>query len=129
MTFEQLKAKFPNASESFLRANADRAPRIPAAKPKPVEGESLERTGQGKETSTVGSKKCIISGGKFRITFRVFARRPADWDNYHIKEIQDGLVMSGLLSGDSWNQLHGAIISEKVHSKDQERTEILIEQV
>lgn len=61
-----------------------------------------------------------------KILFRVFACRPADWDGYHIKELQDLLVHAGILDGDKWDLLEGQIISEKVRSEAEERTEIEI---
>jgi len=64
------------------------------------------------------------SRARLKIRFRIFARRPCDWDGWHIKELQDMLVHAGILDGDDWDLLQGEVISEKVFSKDQERTEI-----
>ena len=36
------------------------------------------------------------------------------------------LVKAGCLDGDEWNVLQGEVISEKVHTPEEERTEILI---
>lgn len=59
-----------------------------------------------------------------KILFRVFTCRPADWDGYHIKELQDLLVKAGILDGDQWDLLEGQVISEKVRQEAEERTEI-----
>lgn len=52
--------------------------------------------------------------------------RPCDWDGYSIKELQDCLVHAGLLDGDEWFCLEGSVVSEKAHSREEERTEIEI---
>lgn len=61
-----------------------------------------------------------------RIIFRIYSVRPADWDGYHVKPIQDCLGHAALLDGDDWNLLQGEVISDKVHTKSEERTEIEI---
>jgi Holliday junction resolvase RusA-like endonuclease len=61
-----------------------------------------------------------------KVLFRVFSTRPADWDNYHVKELQDLLIKVGVLDGDEWDFLQGEIISEKVYTEAEERTEITI---
>jgi hypothetical protein len=61
------------------------------------------------------------------LVFRVYACRPADPDGWAFKEIIDALVGAKILDGDGWDKLYIAgVYSEKVHSKDQERTEITI---
>ncbi len=86
---------------------------------KPVEGDALVRPLPRKGKS---SKSVVLGVERRHITFRVFSRRPADYDGYSIKELQDCLVHAGLLDGDGWNQLRGQVISEKVHSKEEEMT-------
>lgn len=118
-----------NVSESVRRRNPELygseynadGLRLRPAKPERTEGMSLEHSEKGKSQSGVGI------AGRTRIIFRVFSQRPLDWDNYRLKDLQDCLRHAGLLDGDDWNQLQGAVISEKAHSKAEERTVIEIE--
>lgn len=90
---------------------------LPAANAKPTERNSLVRLASREEPSR----------HRVEIHFRIYAVRPADWDGYHIKELQDVLGHAGVLDGDSWDVLCGRVTSEKVHTKAEERTEILME--
>lgn len=119
MTANELRRRFPNAPESFIRDNADRVCPVDA---KRVEGQPLGGAVSRKEKSGSGTD----DGVRRRIVFRVFAMRPADYDGYHIKELQDLLCHAGVLAGDAWDQLEGGVVSEKVHTPKEERTEILI---
>lgn len=69
---------------------------------------------------------CAVSASGASVTFRVRSRRPCDWDNYSIKEIQDCLVESGLLSSDDWDKLRGNVESHKAITQEEEGTEIVI---
>lgn len=121
MTYDELKSQFPNASESFLRANADNnSARIRPANPQRIEGRPLERPVTGQET------RWHFPAERFQITFTVFATSPADWDNYSIKYLQDWLVAAGIIPGDGWKTLSGRVLPVKVHTKEEERTEIEI---
>lgn len=128
MNAAELKAKFPNASASFIQVNADG---VCAADAESVERQPLERPASRKETGGTSTDGSTDAGGnppiRARITFRIFAVRPADWDGYHVKELQDLLCHACALVGDAWDQLEGRVISEKVHTKAEERTEIEIE--
>jgi hypothetical protein len=126
MTREQILKKFPNASESTLRANAtteNRSDGLRANNAKPIEGRSLERPLSREDSSRAGTLP------RFRIVFTVYATRPADWDNYSTKQLQDMVVRSGILSGDDWGILEGSVISRKAHSKAEEGTAIEITQL
>ena len=120
MTPDELKRLFPNASASTLARNAGAAGLHPAES-KRAEGRSLERREAGARPGVVGVVRRAL------VIIRVFSVRPADADNHHIKGIIDGLVHAGLLDGDAWHQVAVLKISHKVHSKEQERTEIKIE--
>lgn len=119
---ENLRARFPHASKSFLKANAG-PERLRAAKPERPEGVPLERVASGAGKGGEGAVD------RTRITLRIFSCRPLDWDNYCIKQIQDCLLHAGLLDSDGWNRLEGHVISEKVHSQAEERAEITIEEL
>lgn len=118
-----------NVSESVRRRNPhlygkqnrDGSPRLCAAKPECVKGEAL-----------VGAVSGQASGGtlplrRARITFTVYARRPLDWDNYRLKDLQDCLIEAGFLHSDAWQYLEGSVVSKKAHSKKEEATIIEIE--
>lgn len=116
-----LKARFPNCSESFLRANSAGGAGIRAHHEKPTQGNTLvsalPRKGKG-------GKGAVLGAARRHISFRVFSQRPADYDGYSIKELQDALVHAGILDDDAWHLLYGTVISEKAHSQEEERTEI-----
>lgn len=63
---------------------------------------------------------------RIRIRFTIYAVRPADWDGYDIKELQDMLVHAAILPSDQWSVLQGEVVSEKAYSKEEQRTEIEI---
>lgn len=117
MTRAEILHRYPNASSSFIKANlqAD-PPRVSADDKKQAQGSALVRP----ETGAGQRLRC------FEIVFTVYATRPADWDGWSIKELQDAVVASGILCGDAWNQLEGRVRSRKVHTKEEERTEVEI---
>jgi hypothetical protein len=121
-SFLKANAKFPNASESTLRANAtiveNRSDGVRANNPQPVKGNTLERVAPREDSSRA------VPLQRFRITFTVYAARPADYDGYDIKHLQDWCVKAALIPDDNWRILEGSVISRKAHSKADERTEI-----
>lgn len=116
MTREQLKERFPHASDAFLDRNCDRPEGIRSDDTKRTEGHALERPCPREKKSRT----------RVTVHFVVYSLRPADWDGWHIKELQDCLIHAGILDGDEWDVLEGHVTSEKVHTKDEERTEITI---
>lgn len=124
MTADELRARFPNASEAFITANADKnyAGRLPPAKPQRPEGQPLERPAPGEASGR------SVTSPRHRIRFTIYSVHPCDWDGYHIKELQDMLVRAAILPDDNWGFLQGEIVSEKAHTKADERTEITIEE-
>lgn len=81
----------------------------------------LPRKGKSRKGAVLGVAR------RRRITFRIYSVRPPDWDGVDCKSIQDCIIKAGLLDADDWDKLSGEVISEKVHSKEDERTEITIE--
>jgi hypothetical protein len=123
VTREQILKKFPNASESTLRANAiaeNRSDGLRADNSQPVKGNALERVAPREDSSRDGAVQ------RFRITFTVYAVRPADYDGYDIKHLQDWCVKAALIPDDNWRILEGSVISRKAHTKAEERTFIEI---
>lgn len=114
-----------DVSESIKRRNPtlypDSAGGVSATDQKPTKGHPLVSAGNGKAKGVLGVKR------RARIRFTVHARRPADWDGWHVKELQDVLVEAGLLDGDEWDILEGSVRSEKVYKAWQEKTVIDIE--
>ena len=64
-----------------------------------------------------------------KITYIVRALRPCDYDNWHIKFLQDCLIASGILDDDNWQVLQGTVVSEKAESAEDEGTTVVIEQL
>jgi hypothetical protein len=126
MTLAELKAKYPNGSDEFFRRNADYFGLCPVQS-KPTEGGPLVSSVQRKKAGGTRVAGRAESTRRCRITFRIYSVRPLDWDNYSVKQIQDCLVHAGLLGDDKWDILEGGVVSEKAHSKEEERTEITIE--
>lgn len=116
MTRDELIKKFPRASEAFIQANlerlraadAERAPVVP-----------LERAPSGKAAGRA----------RLEVRFTCYSRRPCDWDNLRYKDCQDLLVVAGILDDDSHELLQGSVVSRKVHSAEEERTEVEIYEV
>ena len=95
---EELKKRFPFASASFLALNCSR---VCSPEPEQDKGKPLVSPVPRKEKSRIVSAS--RSEIRLKITYRIFAQRPLDWDNYHIKCLQDLLVQSGIIPGDEWN--------------------------
>lgn len=120
---EKLARKFP-ISEATRRRNQVGPVGPPASNPKSVEGMSLVRVHKRKEKGgDSDAKSGRITPRQIAIT--VHAVRPADFDGWHIKEIVDGCVKAGFLDDDDWrNCPTGTVTSKKVHSAQEERTEV-----
>ncbi len=120
MNADELRKRFPWASDSFIKANADSAG-VCSQEPERLARVSLERTAPREEAG--GDRPET----RYRITFRCFARRPCDYDNYRVKECQDMVVKAGLIPDDNWRVLEGCVVSRKAKTKAEERTIIEIE--
>ncbi len=113
-----IQRKLP-LSAACLKRNQTRDTPLRTDDQKPVEGNALVRPLSRKSK---GCKGVVLGAERRHITFRVFSRRPADYDGYSIKELQDCLVHAGLLDGDEPHLLYGTVFSEKVHSEEEEMT-------
>lgn len=121
MTKEQILALFPNASPATIARNLDypSAP-IRAHDEKPDQGRPLEYSEPGKETCWYGSAK------RFEIRFTIYSVRPCDFDGWDIKYLQDCIVRAQIIPDDGWKVLAGRVESRKVHTEEDERTEVKI---
>ena len=109
--------KFVSAGKA---KSLDRGVRLCSDNQEPIKGSALVSPASGENSSWYGSAK------RFQITFRVYAIRPPDWDGCEIKQLQDMVVHAGILPDDNWRILQGRVVTEKAHSKEEERTEIEI---
>lgn len=121
MTYDQLKERFPNASEQCLLANASDHGTPSGAQPERALFDAALGSPQG-ETS---------HPGRVRIRITSYRRRLLDPDNLAggCKYFVDCCRYSGLVRGDSPADIEFAAAQEKVGSKEDERTEIVIERV
>lgn len=114
----------PNWTKDDLHAYQARRQKLRATEPECPERRPLERAAQREAKGGFGAPVGIT--GRSRVIYRVYSQRPLDWDNYRLKDLQDCLVQAGLLADDNWRILQGEVISEKVHTKAEERTEVTI---
>lgn len=117
---DELKRRFPNASSTFLRLNSSDTPGIPPG--------NAQSDGRVSLVSKAKRNQKVHRSVAGRLTLRitVYAVRPADWDGWFTKPIQDGLRHAQLLVGDDWHLLRGEVTSEKVQTVGEERTVIEI---
>lgn len=117
---ELIKQRLP-LSAATIKRNADAGDTgLRASDTKPDEGKPLERRLSRKDSRRVGPT------GRIKIRFTIHSLHPADWDGFDIKHLQDMLVRAGILPDDNWSILQGGVISEKVHSKEEEKTVVEI---
>lgn len=121
--FDLIAKKLP-ISDATRRRNQAGPVGPPATDTQSIKRGALECLHPRKEKSGGGD----VGGGEcrpYQIRITVFARRPADWDGWHIKEIVDGCVIAGFLDNDDWrNCPSGTVTTCKVHTKEEERTEV-----
>ncbi len=103
-------------TEAARKRSGIPSPGLPSPFKEPAQGDALERV----------SPREAESSPRFKIEFHVYACRPCDYDGYHIKELQDLVVQSGILPSDDYRTLRGEVIPHKVHTEEEEETRILI---
>lgn len=107
-----LKELFKHASPDFLQLNGQ----APAPKLERSSGDGTLAKGEVKEGDT----------GRFFVSVVSFRRRLLDEDNLCEKYVVDCARYSGLLPADAPDCTSIKVSQEKVKSKEEERTEILI---
>ncbi len=123
MTPNEIRRRFPNATESFIQRNASNAHHdsgLRPVQPKPDERLPLADPAQGKEESWHDAA-C-----RFEIVFTIYSVHPCDWDGYDIKALQDFLIKIGIVPDDGWKTLSGRVVSRKAATKAEEKTVISI---
>lgn len=112
MTENEIRRRFPNASASLFRANSE----APGAKPEPaVRHEPLAQA--PREDGHTG--RCSVSIVSYR-------QRLCDPDNLVGKYFLDALRYEGVIKDDTAALIEYSIRQEKVASKEDERTVIII---
>src|SRR5689334_10569885 len=96
------------SEETFRAYEAKLNPkRLPTGSEKSNQGGALVGPSQGEDSCWYGPSK------RFEVIFWVYSRRPADYDGYDIKWIQDALVRAKIIPDDKWNVLLGRTIPIK----------------
>lgn len=123
MNPDQLRARFPHASASFLKNNAtipDSAPRhtLPHSVPQRDQAPALDTADEGEEGRT----------GRVKVRFVGYRVRPLDPDNFagSTKDLLDGLRHAGLIPEDTPEVIVLETEQVRVSSFKQERTEIFL---
>lgn len=100
---------------------ADKLSRLRADDQKPTQGNALVGPVSGEDPCWYGAARC------FEVRISVFSSRPADWDGYDFKALQDCIVATQLLPEDGWRVvIRAQIESKKAHTKGAERTVVEI---
>ena len=159
MTRDEILARFPRASEAFIRANLQAVPRPPAPSPSPraprpakaKETTSNERLNELTATfnraesdylASLAILECNLRAGplatsqtenshprKFLVRVTSFRRRLLDEDNLCEKYHVDCCRYSGLLRADDPSEARIVTTQEKVQTKAEERTVIEINEI
>jgi len=111
----------PRAREKMQHAKNHSTVEVSAAVHEPDSGQTLVSPAYGEAPSSTRTLQ------RAKITYIVRAIRPCDYDNWHIKFLQDCLIAAGILDDDNWQVLQGTVISEKADSAETEGTTIIIE--
>lgn len=121
VTTREILRRFPHATNSFIKANAEDCPDSPSPSPKPERPLRDDPVGETPREESDTTRTLV------RITS--FRRRLLDPDNLMggSKYFTDGLRYAGLISGDAEAQIRLEVSQQKVKSKADECTRIEIE--
>lgn len=116
MNHAELKRKFPNASEDFLRANvATGGAGQDSVMERPARHDALEK-----------NQDQTPAANRLHIVFVSFRQRLCDPDNLSVKWLLDCLRYCGAIAGDEPEKITLEVRQEKVKLLSDERTEIEI---
>ena len=123
MTEKQLLMAFPNASKSFIQANATKTN-------SPIQNTITKQNNAPTLGCSIQGKKAGLglATGRIEVRFTLFRVRCLDPDNAaaSTKNLLDGLRHSGLLPEDNPWTIKLQVEQEKVKGFDNEKTEIEI---
>jgi hypothetical protein len=117
VTREQLKAKYPNASESFLKANCDL---VGSASPRPKPEPPVRHEPVAEKAREAGDTS------RFHVRVVSFRRKLCDPDNLCPKYFIDCLRYAEIIPDDRPQDITLEVRQEKVKRKEDERTDIEI---
>jgi hypothetical protein len=129
MTYDDLKEKFPNASEQFLCANASDRARPSAVAVDRGEGSAPVVERRPRPRPLAKSPPQGQNTARFLVSVTSFRVRLLDDDNLCEKYHVDCCRFANLLPDDAPGTARITVGQEKVRSKEEERTEILIERL
>ena len=112
MTPDQLKAKFPNASADFLKANLHADHSRQAAVMERSAGDESLATNQGQERAA----------GKLHVRFVSVRKRLLDPDNVSVKWTLDCLRYAGIIRGDEPDKISLEVSQRKTNKGEREQT-------
>ncbi len=128
MTADELRTRFPNASEQFIRANAE-----------DIRGPKPDRVGcpntDAKLKPTVRHAPVVPAQGaslyteRVRVCFIVYRKRAIDPCNECTKWLVDCLRYFRILKDDRLSDIALSVDQRKAKTKKEERTEIVIEKI
>lgn len=116
MTRNEILRRFPNACESFIRANLTSESATQSTEPERV----VQHEPLAKE------KRKDQDAPSYTVSIVSFRNRLLDPDNLCAKYFVDAIRYSGLIPDDSARDIRFSISQEKVENEMDERTEILI---
>ncbi len=118
MNASQLRARFPRASEDFIRENSTPDTPIRYAEPERHTPAALEKMAEGKEKGM----------GRVILRFIGYRVRPLDPDSFagSTKDLIDGLRYAHLIRDDNFREIILKTTQVKVASFAEERTEVEI---
>lgn len=121
MTRDEILARYPNASESFIRRNLDPAHSLPHPQPQPP----VQHVPPPAHARQEGSPACL----KVRVTS--LRRRLLDIDNLAggSKFIIDALRYQGFIRDDSPDHIELSFSQIKVRHRNQEETVVTIQRM
>jgi len=121
MTAHEIRRRMPNASEAFIKRNAEDCPDSQAPSPKPKRPfchEPLGKVAREEEDS-----------GRVRVRIVSFRKRLIDPDNLAPKYFIDCLRYAGFIRDDRAQDIALEVSQQKVKSKAEEYTRIEIEPI
>lgn len=119
MTENEIKRRFPNASQAFIKANIDSYGISTSPFSELCARQTLHATGKDKTRS---SERCLVS-------FTCYRTRKQDPDNAVVKWFVDALRRAKLIYDDTEEAIEIKIKQVKCKTRKEERTEIEISQL